>query len=95
MRLILEKCGLDSVKGRRIGNLSLGYKQRVGVAQALVHDPEIVILDEPTKGLDPKAVDEMRKLIHEKSSDWRRQSVVGVATRQRERKKSSIITARS
>ena len=61
--LILEKCGLESVKGRRIGNLSLGYKQRVGVAQALVHDPEVVILDEPTKGLDPKAVDEMRKLI--------------------------------
>jgi ABC-2 type transport system ATP-binding protein len=51
------------VKGRRIGNLSLGYKQRVGVAQSLVHNPEIVILDEPTKGLDPKAVDEMRELI--------------------------------
>jgi ABC-2 type transport system ATP-binding protein len=60
---ILEKCGLENVKGRRIGNLSLGYKQRVGVAQSLVHNPEIVILDEPTKGLDPKAVDEMRKLI--------------------------------
>lgn len=60
---ILEKCGLENVRGRRIGNLSLGYKQRVGVAQALVHNPEIVILDEPTKGLDPKAVDEMRKLI--------------------------------
>ena len=62
---ILAQCGLEKVRGRRIGNLSLGYTQKVGVAQALVHDPEVVLLDEPTRGLDPEAVDEMRKLIKE------------------------------
>ena len=62
---ILTQCGLEKVMGRRIGNLSLGYTQKVGVAQALVHDPEVVLLDEPTRGLDPEAVDEMRKLIME------------------------------
>jgi len=62
---ILDQCGLQKVKSRRIGNLSLGYSQKVGVAQALVHDPEVVLLDEPTRGLDPEAVDEMRKLILE------------------------------
>ncbi|MEC7181861.1 MAG: ABC transporter ATP-binding protein [Bdellovibrionota bacterium] len=62
---ILAQCGLEKVKRRRIGNLSLGYTQKVGVAQALVHDPDVVLLDEPTRGLDPEAVDEMRKLIKE------------------------------
>ena len=62
---ILVQCGLEKVRDRRIGNLSLGYTQKVGVAQALVHDPEVVLLDEPTRGLDPEAVDEMRKLIKE------------------------------
>ena len=62
---ILAQCGLEKVRARRIGNLSLGYTQKVGVAQALVHDPEVVLLDEPTRGLDPEAVDEMRKLIKE------------------------------
>jgi len=59
----LNKTGLDGVKGRLIGNLSKGYRQRVGLAQALVSDPEILILDEPTVGLDPKQVAEMRNLI--------------------------------
>lgn len=61
----LEKTGLGDVRGRLIGNLSKGYKQRVGLAQALVSDPEVLILDEPTVGLDPKQVAEMRQLIRQ------------------------------
>lgn len=61
----LEKTSLTDVRGRLIGNLSKGYKQRVGLAQALVSDPEILILDEPTVGLDPKQVAEMRQLIRQ------------------------------
>ncbi|MDP6692236.1 MAG: ATP-binding cassette domain-containing protein [Alphaproteobacteria bacterium] len=56
-------CGLDAVAGRPIGELSKGYRQRVGLAQALVNDPEILILDEPTNGLDPRQIKEIRKLI--------------------------------
>lgn len=56
-------CGLEAVAGRMIGKLSKGYRQRVGLAQALVNDPEILILDEPTNGLDPKQIKEIRKLI--------------------------------
>lgn len=61
----LEKTGLQDVRNRLIGNLSKGFKQRVGLAQALVSDPEILILDEPTVGLDPKQVAEMRQLIRQ------------------------------
>ncbi len=61
----LDKTSLGDVRGRVIGNLSKGYKQRVGLAQALVSDPEILILDEPTVGLDPKQVAEMRQLIRQ------------------------------
>ena len=60
---VLENCGLSEVPRRLIGNLSKGYRQRVGIAQALVADPQIVILDEPMTGLDPAAVAEMRDLI--------------------------------
>lgn len=60
---ILTLVRIDSVKGRRIGNLSKGYKQRVGLAGALIGDPEILILDEPTVGLDPKQIIEIRSLI--------------------------------
>lgn len=58
-------CGLNAEKHKKIGELSKGYRQRVGLAQALIHDPEILILDEPTTGLDPNQIVEIRKLIRE------------------------------
>jgi len=61
----LELCGLGHVSGRLIGNLSKGYQQRVGIAQAIIHIPAIVILDEPTVGLDPIQIREIRELIRE------------------------------
>jgi ABC-2 type transport system ATP-binding protein len=61
----LEACGLLPVRGRRIETLSKGYKQRAGLAQAILHDPPILILDEPTSGLDPNQIIEIRGLIRE------------------------------
>ncbi len=60
---VLEQTGLGHVRHRVIGNLSKGYRQRVGIAQALVHDPAVVVLDEPTAGLDPQSVVEIRALV--------------------------------
>jgi len=59
----LDRCGLGAVAGRLIQNLSKGFQQRVGIAQAIVHSPEVMILDEPTVGLDPRQILKIRNLI--------------------------------
>jgi ABC-2 type transport system ATP-binding protein len=61
----VELCGLQRVLGKNIVELSKGYKQRVGLAQAMVHEPEVLILDEPTSGLDPNQIVEVRRLIEQ------------------------------
>jgi ABC-2 type transport system ATP-binding protein len=66
---VLVKCGLTEVHGRVVGHLSKGFRQRVGLAQALIHDPTVLVLDEPTIGLDPKQIIDIRQLIRELSGD--------------------------
>jgi ABC-2 type transport system ATP-binding protein len=65
IRQAAERCGLGPVLGKDIGNLSKGFRQRVGLAQAIVHEPPLLILDEPTSGLDPNQIVEIRELIKE------------------------------
>ena len=66
---VLEKCSLTEVADRLLGRLSKGYRQRVGLAQAMIHNPAVLILDEPTLGLDPRQIIEIRSLIRELSGD--------------------------
>ena len=65
LRAIVGQCGLNREKHKKIGELSKGYRQRVGLAQAMIHDPAILVLDEPTTGLDPNQIVEIRNLIKE------------------------------
>jgi ABC-2 type transport system ATP-binding protein len=65
VREMVKVCGLNAEKHKKIGELSKGFRQRVGLAQAMIHDPAILILDEPTTGLDPNQIVEIRKLIRE------------------------------
>ncbi len=66
---LIELCGLQVEAHKKIHQLSKGYRQRVGLAKALIHDPEVIILDEPTTGLDPNQLVEIRKLIKDVSKD--------------------------
>lgn len=66
---VVEQCNLGQVRRRLVGNLSKGYQQRVGIAQAIIHKPSVVILDEPTIGLDPQEMIKIRELIRELAKD--------------------------
>jgi ABC-2 type transport system ATP-binding protein len=64
-----ERCAITDVKEKLLGKLSKGYRQRVGLAQAILHNPDVLILDEPTAGLDPKQINETRDLIKSLAGD--------------------------
>ncbi len=66
---VCERCAIADVKKKLLGKLSKGYRQRVGLAQAIIHNPDVLILDEPTAGLDPKQINETRDLIKSLAGD--------------------------
>jgi ABC-2 type transport system ATP-binding protein len=66
---VVERCAVADVKTKLLGKLSKGYRQRVGLAQAIIHNPDVLILDEPTAGLDPKQINETRELIKSLAGD--------------------------
>src|ERR1700688_1325029 len=66
---VCERCSVADVRDKLIGKLSKGYRQRVGLAQAIIHNPDVLILDEPTAGLDPKQINETRGLIKSLAGD--------------------------
>lgn len=66
---VCDRCAIADVKKKLLGKLSKGYRQRVGLAQAIIHNPDVLILDEPTAGLDPKQINETRDLIKSLSGD--------------------------
>lgn len=68
-RSLIDRCGITEMQNKKLRALSKGYRQRVGLAQALIHDPEVLILDEPTTGLDPNQLREIRTLIKEVSQN--------------------------
>ena len=65
----MERCAVATCSKKLIGKLSKGYRQRVGLAQAIIHNPDVLILDEPTSGLDPKQIIEIRELLKSLAGD--------------------------